>query len=629
MGGDVKTSINKLERAVAFCQKGEFDVAEKICKEIITNDGENSEALHILGNIYYFKGDYDAAIQTIGKAVTILPTNPKYHTDLGFVFKKAGNYDRAIYFYKYAIKVDPSFSTAYINLATLLEELNNYEECVDAYLKALNLEPENIKIYNNLGHVYFKHRNLKKAIDIYKRGLRLDTGGPESASLYANLGVALFPTGRYEEALACIKESLRILPTYASGHSNLLLYMHYLPQYHYDEIFDAHIKWGETQTKDIIPLHTHGNDRNSERTLRIGYVSGDFHDHSVMYFFTPILRNTSTNFHTYIYANQAYGDAVTNQVRARASQWRVIMGAPDEQVVRMIVDDEIDILVDLSGHTANNRLGIFARRPAPVQITYLGYPDTTGLRAMNYRFTDIYSDPKEMPTPASEKLVRLSPGFLCYSPSASAPRVGPLPLCDNGYVTFGSFNNLCKINRAVIELWSEILRNMPTARLVLKSSYFKDDSVRESYIKMFREHGVAETRVGMITYMPSLEQHLDAYNNIDISLDPFPYNGTTTTFESLWMGVPVITLVGHSHASRVGKSILSRIGFRQLIAANTKDYVDRTVYLAEDMELLRNMRTNLRATMQNSSLVDAKGFTAMLEETYRSLWRDYSRGEKV
>jgi predicted O-linked N-acetylglucosamine transferase (SPINDLY family) len=296
----------------------------------------------------------------------------------------------------------------------------------------------------------------------------------------------------------------------------------------------------------------------------------------------------------------------------------------DDQLAAQIREDGIDILVDLAGHTSGHRLGAFARKPAPLQVSWLGYPDTTGLSAIDYRLTDSIVDPPGAADGfSSERLVRLPDGFHCYTPSDAAPDVAPLPAEKNGFVTFGSFNNLSKVNRGVLDAWADVLGRISGSRLVLKSRWLHMPEVCERIRKLLEQRGVARDRIELVAKLPTSAEHLALYGDIDIALDTFPYNGATTTCEALWMGVPVVTLAGDRHAARLGASMLSRVGLEGLVADRPQDYVEAATRLATDLPALARLRADLRGRVAASPLCDGPGFTRQLEAAFRTMWREW------
>jgi predicted O-linked N-acetylglucosamine transferase (SPINDLY family) len=351
--------------------------------------------------------------------------------------------------------------------------------------------------------------------------------------------------------------------------------------------------------------------------MKIGYVSGDFRRHSVANFLLPVFRNHDRSaFEIYCYSNNPRNDDVTERLTAVADHWRRITGLDDDAAAKMIAEDKIDILVDLSGHTDGNRLSLFTRRPAPTQVTWLGYPGSTGVEAIGFRLVDEVSDPAgDSDRHYCERLIRLDHGFLCYAPIDGATAlVARAP--GNGRIRFGSFNNPAKLSPATLDVWGKLLDTVDGAELVLKGRPFADPDVRRLLLRRFEDRGIAEQRVVLLDHIPSPAAHMAAYGEIDIGLDPFPYNGTTTTCEALWMGVPVITLLGDRHSGRVGASLLSQVGLEDLIASNEENYVRLAAELAADAPRRADLRATLRDRMAASPLCDEPGFTRRLEAAY-------------
>jgi predicted O-linked N-acetylglucosamine transferase (SPINDLY family) len=422
---------------------------------------------------------------------------------------------------------------------------------------------------------------------------------------------------------------VHLKPDYPDAHTNLLFSTNYHRELSARAIFEQHRAWGETHGRTRAGLPPAPNSREPQRRLRVGYVSPDLRGHSVAYFIEPILaQHDRAHYETYCYAEipKAKQDSTTERFKALSGHWVDTCGLSDRALAERVRADGIDILVDLAGHTANNRLRAFAYQPAPVQITYLGYANTTGMPAMHFRLTDQWADPPGQERFYTEELIRLPRGFLCYAPPQDAPAVSPLPAREAGYVTFGSFNVLSKISPQVVALWADILGALPNARLLLKNRAMTDADTREDYYRQFAEHGIARERLEMIGWTVSRQEHLALYSRIDIALDTFPYHGTTTTCEALWMGAPVITLEGDRHAARVGVSLLSRLGLHELIAHEESEYMDKAITFAADLDRLAALRAGLRARMLGSGLCDGAAFTRELEEVYRKLWRRWCNG---
>jgi protein O-GlcNAc transferase len=448
----------------------------------------------------------------------------------------------------------------------------------------------------------------------------------DSAEALNRLGRTFQARGQFDEARKYYKKALRITPGDFRNHQNFVFSMVYDPGCSAQTIFSEHLKLAKKFEGPLLPgIIPHTNDRTLDRRLRIGYVSPDFRRHSVAYFIEPVLSaHNKEHFEIFCYSIISPEDEVTARIRGYADHGNCLAEIDDGQAAELIRKDRIDILVDLAGHTHNSRPLIFARKPAPVQASWIGYPATTGFSTIDYKIVDAHTDPPRLTERFySEKLVRLPGCFLCFLPDSHSPEVGPLPALTAGEITFGSFNDFAKETEGVIELWSAILKRVPDSMLILKGITFGDGSIRNYAQQMFAKHGIKPERIELLPFSASFSSHMDLYNQIDIALDPFPYNGVTTTCEALWMGVPVITLEGNTHASRAGASLLSNIGLAGLIADKHDEYIDIAVKLASDLEQLKSLRMNLRERIASSPLTDAKRFTSGLEMCYREMWQTW------
>jgi len=358
--------------------------------------------------------------------------------------------------------------------------------------------------------------------------------------------------------------------------------------------------------------------KKQNKKIRFAYVSADFKTHSVAYFLLPLLKNHDREaFEIYCFYNGDVVDPITKQFQSLSDHWQAIHSLNDHDLSALFIESEIDILVDLSGHTSNNRLAVFATRVAPVQITWLGYPHSTGIPEMDIRIIDEISDPSPSSEPLStEKLIRLPHGFLCYEGPNDVPYNKQPPCLDNGFITFGSFNNLAKVNQNVIKTWSDILRSVPNSKIIIKSKQLSEASVHQRYLGYFESYGIESDRITLLAMLPSAADHLSIYNQIDIALDTFPYNGTTTTCEAMWMGVPTTTFVGDRHSARVGASIMTHSGFTELASNNLESFVSDTVALANQTERLQTLRLDMRERMLSSDLCNAKQFARQMESAF-------------
>jgi predicted O-linked N-acetylglucosamine transferase (SPINDLY family) len=488
--------------------------------------------------------------------------------------------------------------------------------------RAAHLKPDSPEILFHLGSALQATEQFDAATAAYRQvvGLR-----PDFVAAWNNLANTLRAGRQLDESIACFRRALDIEPRLAGIHSNLLLTMNYAEGIDAKVFFAEHVDYGRRAAAGVaVPASPVRGAPQAERKLRVGYVSGDFKAHPVMRFLEPILaHHDRTKFEIHCYATSSRSDALTTQVRSRVDGWKSLVGLDDEAAAQSIREDEIDILVDLAGHTALNRLPVFARKPAPVQVSYLGYPATTGLAAMDYKIVDNLTAPDNLAGLFTETLWRMAGPMWAFAPDSRNPEVAPLPAKRNGFVTFGSFNSVIKLGTKAICVWANILREVPGSRLILAT--VPEGETRAQLDREFAGHGVDGTR---LTYHARLESAAfwSLYADTDIALDTFPCNGGTTTFETLWMGVPLVALAGGSDdtlVSHVSSAILRGLGLEELVAKNGDDYARLAVALARDLPRLERMRADLRRRLAESAYLDHAGFTANLELAYRAMWKKY------
>jgi len=572
-----------------------------------------------LGWVHQIQGRLDDAIACYERALALDPQLAEAHNARGGIAAGQGRAEEAVAAYRRAIELRPDFAEAFTNMGVALKQLGRLEEAFAACSRAIELRPDDATSQINLGSVLQAQGRLDEAEACYARAVSLDGG---SRTARENLSNAVACQGRMAEAEALQHAVVAASPDAVLAHSNLLFCLNYRADVSADYVFERHREWGMRHA-DGLARGDHANDRNPERRLRIGYVSPDFRNHSVARFIEPLLaRHDRSLFEITGYAEIKQADAVTERIRAAMDRWRSTVGLNDDELAAQIRDDAIDILVDLAGHTSGNRLLTFARKPAPVQVSWLGYANTTGVRAIDWRFSDAECEPAgDADRRSSEAIWRLPHGFHCFGPPAQAPAVVPPPMEQAGFVTFGSFNNFLKLAPETIQLWARILQAVPGARLMLKSNFLFDAAAHRRHLERFAASGIDPARVTMLPYIADDNGHLSAYGQVDIALDPFPYNGTTTTCEALWMGVPVVTLAGDRHAARVGASLLTRVGLGELIAADADDYLRIASTLAAAPDRLAELRGGLRARMAASPLCDGAGFARDIEAAFRAMWQ--------
>jgi protein O-GlcNAc transferase len=606
-------------------EKGQLDEAISYYHQALQINSHLANAFSNIGVVLKEKGQLDEAIFYYHQALQINPDRADFYFNLGSALQEKGHLDESIVCYRKAIELNAGFAYAYNNLGSALRSKKIIDDAIINLKKALQLNPEFFHAYNNLGLSFQDKGQLDDAIGCYQEALRINSNCSE---VYNNVGCIFQEIGQVHKACDFFREALKRNPHNPSYYSNLLLSLNYSANLDASTIYHEHLQFSKYCTYPISSITAPYNNKPIPgRRLKIGYISPDFRKQSVGFFIEPILESHNHNdFEIFCYYNYPALDEMTARMKLYADQWRHIIGMTDEKVTELIRDDQIDILVDLAGHTAFNRLRVFACKPAPVQVSWLGYPNTTGLSAIDYRLVDNHTDPPDTSDRFyTETLLRLPDTFLCYRPYQSSPEVKELPYLTNGHLTFGSFNILTKLTPEVISLWSQILKRIENSKLLIKRKSLSSRIAREYVFSQFIQHDIDPKSIELMAMTPIFKEHLEIYNRIDICLDTFPYNGTTTTCEALWMGVPVITLVGNTHVSRVGHSLLLNIGLNEFIANTHEEYIEIAVNLSKDLKKLRSLRTSLRAMMKHSPLCDAIRFTGNLEKTYRQIWKIWCR----
>ena len=599
------------------------DIAITCYEQALAIKPDSAEAHYNLGNALSEKGKMDEAIDHYETSLALQPDDAEVHNNLGIILQELDRREDAIAHYEQALALKPNHIEAHINVGNAFQELGQFEEAIAHYEHALAIQPDDAEVHNNLGSTFLGLDRVEDAITHYEHALAIQ---PEDTMAHNNLGIVFSKLGLVEVAIASYERALIFQPDYAEAHSNQLFIQNYQIDIHATTLFRAHQRWAQQHAMLLSHNNTtHLNKPEPERRLRIAYLSPDFRQHSVAYFIESIFSaHDHQAYEIFAYHSSIRYDSMSERLQAATDHWRPVIELNDEKLAELIREDSIDILVDLAGHTAHNRMRVLAMKPAPIQISYLGYPNTSGLATMDYRLTDKWADPPgQTEAYHTEELLRLPHGFLCYQPQPGSPDVEELPVVTAGHITFGSFNAYPKINTEVIQVWCRILRALPDARLLMKTRLFRDDGVCKQTRLLFQEQGVSSERLELVSYIPSYNEHLNLYNRVDIALDTFPYNGTTTSCEALWMGVPVVTLAGESHRSRVGVSILNSIGLDELITDNTDAYVTKVLALAGDVEALAKLSATIRDKMQHSPLTDTEQFTRTLEEAYMDIWQKW------
>jgi protein O-GlcNAc transferase len=607
-----------------------------------------------LGNLLREQGQPEASVDHFRRALQLAPDLYEAHCNLGGALQALGQTEDAVASFRRALRLAPDFYEAHNNLGCALTALGQADEAVASFRQAQALAPDFHEAHNNLGNAQRLLGRLDEAVASCRRALELK---PDYAEAHSNLGSALRDLGQYDDAVASCRQALAIKPDLAEAHCNLGVIQQYLGQL--DEaaasfvrvlqikpdLLDVHSsllflnnyrpglsaatllaeaqKFGGLAAKKARPYRDWSNSPEVARRLCVGLVSGDLCKHAAGYFIegvaAALAAGEADHLDLIAYPTHSLSDELTERVKASCHGWHPAAGLSDENLAGLIHRDGIDILIDLSGHTTHNRLLMFAWKPAPVQVSWLGYFGTTGVAAIDYLLADPWTLPESEEVYFTEKIWRLPETRLCFTPPDIDVEVSPLPALENGYITFGCFNNLTKMNQDVITTWSRVLASVPNSRLFLKSKQLKEASVQQYTLKCFADNGIDSNRI-ILEGSESRTKYLEAYHRVDISLDPFPYPGGTTSVEGLWMGAPVLTLDGGHFLSRQGVGIMMNAGLQDWIAADADDYVARAVRHATDLQALSDLRDRLRRQVLQSPLFDAPRFAKNFAAAMRGMW---------
>lgn len=647
-----------LQKGARLRQAGRPAEAEAMYRKVLAHQANQPDALHMLGVLASQAGHHEAAADWIRRAIAVNPTDASYHCNLAVSAQALGKLDEAAAEYRRAVELQPAIPEFRLNLGGALTALGKLEDAAASYATALALRPEYAEAHFGTGNVLRDLGRREEAIASYRRAI---LARPHFPDAYNSLGCLLTDLRRLDEAAAALTEAIQLKPDFAAAHSNLgnvrsdqglldeslacddraialqpqdprylsnrVYSLNFHPGYDAAELLREQLVWndrhGQPPAEGIQP---HDQDRSPDRRLRVGYVSPDFRAHVVGRNVLPLFReHDHQQVDVYCYSDVTKPDDITAQFRKYADVWRDIAPWSHEQLAHQVRADRIDILVDLTLHMANNRLPAFARKPAPLQATFAGYPGGTGLRAMDYRLTDPYLDPPGLSDANYvERSIRLPHSFWCYDVASMSmglgyePPVSPLPALENGCITFGCLSNFCKINEPVLRLWARVLTAVKGSRLLVRTP---EGSHRQRTLGTLGREGIEPGRIEFVEGRPWLH-YLEYYHRIDIGLDTFPYNGHTTSLEACRMGVPVVTKTGGTAVNRAGLSLFSNLGLTELVASEDEQFVDIAQTLAADLPRLATLRAELRDRIQASPLMDAPGFARSIETAFRAMWQD-------
>jgi predicted O-linked N-acetylglucosamine transferase (SPINDLY family) len=645
--------------------EGDLEAAEKAYAKAVALGTQSADVYNNLATIYdKWGGRTSEEIELLGKAYELDPSNAAIRKNFvnilgrqASALAKADRHREALPLALRKAEIEPESARNQREVGHCYARTGNLEEAVKRFTRAINLDPDNALYYNDLGLVYYEMRLLAEAQGAFQEVLRLN---PQSIVAYTHLGLLANLAGLTGLAVSFLRRALEVNPNCSEAQNNMALFLRdqgeaTLCRQHYEQAIrikpdnasvlsgyllalnddpSAEPAWVAAEHRRYQGLMkgprrvVEARDRDPSRRLRVGYLSPDFRTHSVGYFITTTLEHHDREVvDVTCYSTGHREDKMTGRVKAAAGRFRNVYRMSDDDLAEMIQTDGIDVLVELSGHTCDNRLVMLGNRAAPIQISYLGYPNTTGLAEMDYRVTDAVVDPcGQSDAWHTEKLIRVEGGFLAYEPPPFARKVAVAdsPWREANRVTFGSFNNLAKINNVVLDTWAAVLEQVPGSVILLKARGLRDDKVKERVLAAFAARGIeGEERIRLMGHERAAEDHLRLYNQIDLALDTFPYNGTTTTCEALWMGTPVLTFEGASHAGRVGSSLLTHAGLGELVAKDRQEYINRAVALGRNWDALAKLRAGLREKFASSAVMDASRLARGLEKAYREAWQTY------
>ena len=646
-----------LEKAKDHLDVGELAEGENLVRLALAENPNEAEALHLAGFIAMQRGDFEQAQQVISQALEQQGDQALYHFNLGNCLAALGKHQRAAQSFETACQMKPDYSAAWTNLGHVLSEIKRYEEAIPALENAYSLAPTQSNVValaqalTNAGLQQKQHAHLQRALCLletyheiddpsilltqaraleglwrlteaaakYDRLISLKPGHP---GYHNNLAGCYFKLGRVEEAITHFRRCYELAPEFPDTFSRLLTCLNYLPQQSADSHSELLKEWESNNAAKYYPINPrYDNDRNPDRPLKIGYLSPDLYQHTVGALLLPVLEHHDQSIvDIYCYHTGPKTDSYSKRIAQLAKVWRHVYGTTDEELAQLIRNDGIDILVDLAGHTPYSRPLVFARKPAPIQVSWLGYFNTTGLATMDWFITDQYSYSPEQESRYSEKIYRLPDTRLVYVPYPGMPDVNELPALKNGYITFGCLNNLAKINEEVLSVWKHVLDAVPNSRLLLQNSGFRDPENKERFARQCKMLEIGPERLDLRPFT-SIQDFAKTYHEIDIALDPFPFCGGMTSFDALWMGVPVITLAQPQLAGRQTLSMLHNLNLETLISSSIEDYWTIAKNLASDYILLSQVREELRNDFVNSPLYGRYHLARDLEQAYFEIWK--------
>jgi protein O-GlcNAc transferase len=602
---------------------GRAPEAIDVCKKALAHGRMTVDLTYNLGVAHQANRQLEESVAAYREVLKLMPSHTMAWNNLGVSLQHLKRTDEAEQVYRQLISLSPQAAHAHVNLGEILRLQGKHEQAVSEARRGVELDPTLREGYYNLGLALRAADDLDGAIDAYCKSVAMF---PDHAESYNNMGNALKDMGRVSEAIDAYRQAVSIRGDQPDSDSNWMLAMHYSQDYDLPAIVEELKKWNQRRAVPLRgQIQVHDNNRDRERRLRIGYVSADFRYHACSFFLDPLLRNHDHKaFEIFLYSELNHGDWMTQKFQSYADHWRVTSGRTDEEVAETIRRDGIDILIDTKLHCAENRLMVFAHKPAPIQVSWLGYPGSSGLETMDYRVSDENLEPGGNVYPFAERPIHIPDCFWSYSPLAADPQVNPLPALTAGHIAFGSLNNFCKNSDLTLKLWASALKAVANSKLLVLAP---KGSARARFLEKMDRLGIEAARVEFLNHSQR-DQYLKFYHRIDICLDTLPYNGHTTSLDALWMGVPVITLAGGTPPGRVGVTHARNLNMPQLVAGSEEDFAKVAAKLAADLPALDRIRQSLRTQMENSPLMDGAGFAKKMEQAYQRVWAKWCEGKR-
>jgi predicted O-linked N-acetylglucosamine transferase (SPINDLY family) len=605
---------------IVLFKADELDEASAVLQRALALNAGLINAHNTLGLICHRQEQYEHALTWYRQGLALDPSATLLHANCGYTLHALQRIDEAIVAYRAALALDQEVTDTWLNLGNAWQQQNQAAQAADCYRRALIVDPRHAQGWNNLGNILSESGAIDTPIACYQRAMTVDPG---FADAWSNLGNMQMANGWFTQAVESFRTALQHDPDNIAACSNLLFTYNFLREVTPQKMLEQARIFGAMAQRRAKPYTTWANTPDKERVLRIGIVSGDLYNKAVGYFAEGVLcklaAQSAGRLQLIAYHNHRMHDDLSERIKPSFTRWRVTVGLSDAQLAQQIRDDGIDILIDLSGHTVNNRLTMFAWKPAPVQISWLGYFATTGVAEIDYLVADEWTLPASLESHFSETIWRVPHTRLCFTEPVSDVVVSPLPALVNGTITFGCFNSLAKMTDEVVALWARVLNAVPNSRLFLKAAQLLTAGMQQQTLQRFSARGIAAERLVLEGPSPRA-QYLAAYHRIDMALDPFPYTGGTTSAESLWMGVPVLTLSGDRFLSKQGIGLLMNAGLPEWIAEDEDDYIARAVAFSANPQALSTLRSNLRQRVTASPIFDAAAFAHSFEEALRAMW---------